>query len=504
MVQPKSLPCYSFSLATFTSPPEVSSHDEAEDEEVSRADCGTHDAPDPPAPSNTIPAMCITIALVCVSKLVVDVMADPNKSFGTVLFSPWLWAALSICLGFNLHSTASVSENAIEDWAHTPTPTRRPPTNSRQLSPPISPTRDNDSLFAADPTSAPKSVTQIERCPIPKVPKQVTESPPVARRHARKALSPIQPTGQDLQALRKGLQSMTVKQLKKELSNSGLPMSGLKKDLVDRLVTHSTGCAAVSPPQRARAVRKPAAERTQGKPTAERTQGKPTAERTQGQTQYTRHKMLGKGRFAEVYHVSTSEGDHFAMKILSAGSKGTLEKFHRECEVHRAAAYHNIAPAIVDSFVSNKKGHIVMEMMDGPSFAELAAEPDKHRAKAELALHKMQQLQQIVWTVNSQQQPELDPRALKSLSGKVLREHDKSVQKIGVSHGDLNKLDNIMWDNHSAQPYLIDFGLACWLEDRVDNDLKLHSRAVGTRDVDKSLTKWIGYDCNHLRAKFNL
>lgn len=83
MVQPKSLPCYSFSLATFTSPPEVSSHDEDEDEEVSRADCGTHDAPDPsqPAPSNTIPAMCITIALVCVSKLVVDVMADPNRNF---------------------------------------------------------------------------------------------------------------------------------------------------------------------------------------------------------------------------------------------------------------------------------------------------------------------------------------------------------------------------------------------------------------------------------------
>ena len=64
--------------------------------------------------------------------------------------------------------------------------------------------------------------------------------------------------------------------------------------------------------------------------------------------------------------------------------------------------------------------------------------------------------------------------------------HDKSVQKvsrrqsgsgvndrcccckIGVSHGDLNKLDNIMWDNHSAQPYLIDFELACWLEDRVN------------------------------------
>ena len=39
---------------------------------------------------------------------------------------------------------------------------------------------------------------------------------------------------------------------------------------------------------------------------------------------------------------------------------------------------------------------------------------------------------------------------------------------------------------------------------KVDNDLKLHSRAVATRDVDKSLTKWIGYDCNHLRAKFNL
>ena len=98
-------------------------------------------------------------------------------------------------------------------------------------------------------------------------------------------------------------------------------MSGLKKDLVDRLVTHSrrqAGCAAVSPPQRARPVRKPAAERTQGKP---------AAARTQEQTQYTRHKMLGKGRFAEVYHVSTSEGDNFAMKILSAGSKGTLEKW---------------------------------------------------------------------------------------------------------------------------------------------------------------------------------
>ena len=52
--------------------------------------------------------------------------------------------------------------------------------------------------------------------------------------------------------------------------------------------------------------------------------------------------------------------------------------------MHRAAAYHNIAPAIIDSFVSNKKGHIVMEMMDGPNFAELAAEPDKHRVLAKL------------------------------------------------------------------------------------------------------------------------
>ena len=78
------------------------------------------------------------------------------------------------------------------------------------------------------------------------------------------------------------------------------------------------------------------------------------------------------------------------------------------------------------------------------------------------------------------------------------------VWQMGICHGDLNKLDNIMWDEDEQEPFLIDFGLGCWLEDRVHQDMKKHSRKMNERDVSKKLNSWRGYDTNHLRAKFDL
>ena len=86
------------------------------------------------------------------------------------------------------------------------------------------------------------------------------------------------------------------------------------------------------------------------------------------------------------------------MKVVSAGGKPQLQKYgqrfvpclsdgwndryEQELALHSLAGDHGIAPKIVASWLSAskpRKGHIVMEIVEGPHFKELALEPEKHK-----------------------------------------------------------------------------------------------------------------------------
>ena len=82
-----------------------------------------------------------------------------------------------------------------------------------------------------------------------------------------------------------------------------------------------------------------------------------------------------------MYAVSAPNGDEFAMKVVSAGGKPQIEKFERECEMHGIAAEHGLAPQLISSWVSNKKGHIVMAMLKGTDFKALSEHPELHRVR---------------------------------------------------------------------------------------------------------------------------
>ena len=58
------------------------------------------------------------------------------------------------------------------------------------------------------------------------------------------------------------------------------------------------------------------------------------------------------------------------------------DRYEQELALHSLAGEHGIAPKIVASWLSTskpRKGHIVMEIVEGPHFKELAQDPEKHK-----------------------------------------------------------------------------------------------------------------------------
>jgi len=212
-----------------------------------------------------------------------------------------------------------------------------------------------------------------------------------------------------------------------------------------------------------------------------------------------RGRLLGKGRFAEVFLVTTSGGDQYAMKVMSVGGKAQLQRYEQELLLHSLAAQHGIAPNIVGSFISpttgKKKGNIVMEMVDGPTFKELAEDPEKHKSKAVAALQKIRKLH----TLGVQSTDGIVERLLA-----CQKQSDTGLHQSGILHCDLNKLDNILWDSEREEPFLIDFGLSQWMEAKVKSDMEKHTRMLKDADVRKKFGFWQSFDCGHIRAKFNL
>jgi len=211
---------------------------------------------------------------------------------------------------------------------------------------------------------------------------------------------------------------------------------------------------------------------------------------------FKRGKSLGKGRFGEVFKVSTSSGGQYAMKVVSAGGKPQLQKYEQELALHSLAGEHGIAPKIVASWLSTskpRKGHIVMEIVEGPHFKELAQDPEKHKSKAVAALKKIQMLHAL---------PGTDGMVERLLA--CQKQDDSGSHQIGILHADLNKLDNILWDNELQEPFLIDFGLSQWLEQKVKDDMDKHTRMLKDIDIQKKIGFWRSFDTGHIKAKFKL
>jgi len=211
---------------------------------------------------------------------------------------------------------------------------------------------------------------------------------------------------------------------------------------------------------------------------------------------FKRGKLLGKGRFAEVFKVSTSCGGEYAMKVVSAGGKPQLQRYQQELALHSLAAEHGIAPKVVASWLSAskpRKGHIVMEMVNGPHFKELAQDPEKHKSKAVAALKKIRMLHSL---------PGTDGMVERLLS--CQKQDDSGPHQVGILHADLNKLDNILWDIELQEPFLIDFGLSKWFEDKVKNDMDKHTRVLKECDIQKKIGFWQSFDTGHIKAKFKL
>jgi tRNA A-37 threonylcarbamoyl transferase component Bud32 len=157
------------------------------------------------------------------------------------------------------------------------------------------------------------------------------------------------------------------------------------------------------------------------------------------------------------------------MKRVHTVSPKTLKNFRKEVTLHTQAGELGVAPKVIDSFIDNKHGYIVMEAISGPDFKSLSAAPGDHKKKAEDAL------------------------------AKIFLLHDNNIL-----HGDLNKLDNIIYDEKKKEPFLIDFGLADRFDDVVARDAAKHTRELTARDMEKKYAFWRGYDTNHLRSKFGI
>eukprot|EP00656_Telonema_subtile_P013831 TRINITY_DN17032_c0_g1_i1.p1 TRINITY_DN17032_c0_g1~~TRINITY_DN17032_c0_g1_i1.p1 ORF type:complete len:146 (-),score=45.04 TRINITY_DN17032_c0_g1_i1:90-527(-) len=145
-----------------------------------------------------------------------------------------------------------------------------------------------------------------------------------------------------------------------------------------------------------------------------------------------------------------------------------------------------------------------MRMVKGDNFKVLAEQPEKHRAKAEQALEKIKRLHSVVMNSTAHADDVTGVMVQRLVDDQKKPPSDPDAPTVGILHGDLNKLDNIMWDEEAQEPFLIDFGLSKRMEDAVAADMAKHSRALQLRDANKKLGFWYGYDTNHLKAKFKL
>ena len=166
-------------------------------------------------------------------------------------------------------------------------------------------------------------------------------------------------------------------------------------------------------------------------------------------------KLLGKGRYGSVYKVSKNN-KIYAMKVVAAGSPITKKRFINEVEIQEKASTLNVAPNIIEDFIrlnNNKtEGHIVMDYIEGPTLRDIY-----YNSIEDNTLIALEALSKI----------------------KILNENN-------ILHGDLNKLDNIIYDKINNKVYILDYGLSEFRDDI----FKL---------------KWlINFDTSHLKSRFNL
>ena len=240
----------------------------------------------------------------------------------------------------------------------------------------------------------------------------------------------------------KKIENMTVAELKFALKANNLKVSGKKEVLIKRLKNPSTKdfkkSGKKSPTKSGK--KSPTKSPTKSGKKSPTKSGKKQADDKQmvinkqylKDSKYKINKKLSSGQQGQIYLATdTISNDTVIIKASVTSNEKNMNRFVQELGIATIAGDAGISPVIYDSIISDdrQRGYIIMQYIEGPTFLDIL-------------LH------------SKQNEPAIERASL------VVIEKINRLHQLGISHLDLNKLNNVIYDVHSKEPYIIDFGLS--------------------------------------------
>lgn len=159
---------------------------------------------------------------------------------------------------------------------------------------------------------------------------------------------------------------------------------------------------------------------------------------------YERKNAIGRGAFGHVYRSCCGKVCKYTTKYVKFTGKYSKSDFFREVMYQQVAARHGLAPKIIECYVTDTRGVIVMEKLTGPMLHEVHT--------ANLQIEDATELRQSAHAI---------ARQIGRLLGKL--------HKLGIWHGDAH--DHNILKDEKGNWKLIDFGMAGEFRGKVREDL---------------------------------
>jgi serine/threonine protein kinase len=178
-------------------------------------------------------------------------------------------------------------------------------------------------------------------------------------------------------------------------------------------------------------------------------------------------KQIGRGASGMVYETFCATGKAgkaqpaFVTKTVRFDKNNTREMFHRELLLQGEAAKAGLAPKILDSWLTEKEGVIVMELVRG--FRMI----DVHLATLRRVGDNKREMGQ----------------AARELARRVSRALFK-LHRLGIVHMD-SHIENVFFNSRTGEVQFIDFGRAQMLTGKSDKD------AVNLLKTDYIIAGWL-------------
>lgn len=159
---------------------------------------------------------------------------------------------------------------------------------------------------------------------------------------------------------------------------------------------------------------------------------------------HRRKSLIGRGAYGHVYRSCCRKVCKYTTKYVAFTKKYSKSDFYREVMYQQIAAKAGLAPKIMESYVTDSRGVIVMENLTGPALFEV------HNNNLDIE----------------------DPIEMRKSAHTIARQIGRllgHLHKLGIWHGDAHD-HNILQDS-KGQWKLIDFGMAGEFRGKVREDL---------------------------------